>query len=92
MLLTPLDVDSLFNTLPPSRDETVNICVDELFENKKYIHGSNKKQITDIFPLTTKKYIILFDMTFFTQIDSVAMSSTLGSSLPHVHMYHHKTK
>ena len=43
MLLTPLDVDSLFNTLPPSRDETVNICVDELFENKKYIHGSNKK-------------------------------------------------
>ena len=32
------------------------------------IHGLNKKQITEMLPLTTKESIILFDMTFYTKL------------------------
>ena len=41
--------------------------------------------------LTTKESIILFDMTFYTQVDGVAMRSLLGPSLANVFLCHHET-
>ena len=70
-----LDVDSLFTIV--SIEDTINICVNELFESNSSIHGLNKKQITEMLSLTTKESIILFDMAFHTQVDGVAMASSL---------------
>ena len=42
--------------------------------------------------LTTKESIILFDMTFYTPVDGVAMGSPLGSSLANAFLCHHETK
>ena len=69
-----LDVDSLFTIV--SIEDTINICVNELFESNS-IHGLNKKQIMEMLSLTTKESIILFDMAFHTQVDGVAMGSSL---------------
>ena len=88
--MASLDVDSLFANVP--LEETINICVNELFKSKSSIHGLNKKQITEMFFLTTKKLIILFDMDFYIQVYSVAIESTLGPSLANALLCHHETK
>ena len=43
-------------------------------------------------PLTTKELIILFDMAFYTQVDSVRMGSPLGPTLVNAFLCHHETK
>ena len=78
LFMASLDVDSLFTNV--ALEETINICVNELFKSNSNIHGLNKKKITEMLSLTTKESIILFDMTFYTQVDSVAMGSPLGPS------------
>ena len=45
-----------------------------------------------MFSLTTKESIILFDMAFYTQADSVAMGSPLGPSLANAFLCHHEKK
>ena len=90
LLMASLDVDSLFTNVP--LEETINICVNELLKSNSNIHGLNKKQITEMLSLTTKESIILFDMTFYTQGDGVAMGSPLGPSLANAFLCHHETK
>ena len=58
--MASLDVDSLFTNVP--LEETINICVNELFKSNCSIHGLNKKQITEILSLTTKESIFMFVM------------------------------
>ena len=53
LFMASLDVDSLFINVP--FEETINICVNELFKSNSSIHGINKKQITEMFSLTTKE-------------------------------------
>ena len=90
LFMASSDVDSLFANVP--LEETINICVYELFKNNSSIHGLNKKQITEMFSLTTKESMILFDMAFYTQVDGVAMGSPLGPSLANAFLCHHETK
>ena len=52
LFMASLDVDSLFTNVP--LEETINICVNELFKSNSSIHGLNKKQITEMLSLTTK--------------------------------------
>ena len=85
LFMASLDVDSLFTNAP--LDETINICVYELFKSNTSIHGFNKKQITEMLSLTTKESIILFDMAFYTPVDGVAMGS-----LANAFLCHHETK
>lgn len=42
--------------------------------------------------LITKESIILFDMTFYTQIDGVVIGSRLGPSLGNMFLCHQETK
>ena len=90
LFMASLDVDSLFTNVP--LEETIHICVNELFKSNSSIHGLNKKQITEMLSLTTKESIILFDMAFYTQVDGVAMGSPLGPSLANAFLCHHETK
>ena len=75
--MASLDVHSLFTTV--SLEETIHICVNELFKSNGSIHDLNKKQIMEMLSLTTKESIILFDMAFYTQVDGVAMGVPTGS-------------
>ena len=73
--MAPLDFNSLFTNAPP--EETINICVNELFKSNSSTHGLNKKHITKMLSLTTKEWIILIDMAFYTQVEGVAMGFPL---------------
>ena len=42
--------------------------------------------------LTIKESIIMFDLAFYTQIDGVAMGSSLGPLLANALLCHHETK
>ena len=88
--MASLDVHFLFINAP--LEETIHICVNELFKSNGSIHGLDKRQITEMLSLTTKESIILFDMAFYTQVDGVAMASPLGPSLAHAFLCHHETK
>ena len=90
LFMASLDVDSLFTNVP--LEETIHICVNELFKSNSSIHGLNKKQITEMLSLTTKELIILFDMAFYTQVDGVTMGSQMGPSLANAFMCHYGTK
>ena len=90
LFMAYLDAESLFTNVPV--EETIDICVNELFKSNSSIHGLNKKQITEMLSLSTKESIILFDMAFYTQVDGVAMGSPLGPSLANAFLCHHETK
>ena len=90
LFMASLDVDSLFTNVP--LEETINICINMLFESNSSIHGLNKKQVTKMLSLTTKESIILFDMAFYTHVDSVVLGSPLGPSLANAFLYYHETK
>ena len=73
--MVSLDVNSLFTNVPLK--EIINIFVNELFKSNSSTHGLNKKQITEMLSLTTKKSIFLSDQAFYPQVDGVAMGSPL---------------
>ena len=88
--MASLDVDSFFTNVP--LEETIHICVNEIFKSNSSIHDLNKKQITEMLSLTTEESTILFDMAFYTQVDGVAMGSELGPSLANAFLCHQETK
>ena len=88
LFIASLDVDSLYTNVP--FEETINICVNELFKSNSNIHCLNKRQITEMLFSTTKESIILFDIAFYTQSDSVAIGSPLGPSLANAFLCHYE--
>ena len=68
--MASLDVDSLFTNIP--LDETINICVNELFKGKskkEKINGLTKSQICELLKLATK------NRSFFSMIISIYRNS-----------------
>ena len=59
--MVSLDVDFQFTNVP--FDETIDICVKELFKRSQTVLGLNKQQVLEMFSLTAKENIILFDNT-----------------------------
>ena len=74
-----------------SLDETVEICVNELFKSSQTISGLNKQQALEMLSLTTKENVSLFDQKYYSQIDGVAMDSPLGPTLTNIFLCHHET-
>ena len=74
-----LDVDSLFTNV--SLDETIDICINQLFENTDTVEGSTKSELKQLLGLPKKKSYFIFNGLLYKQIDGVAMSSPLGPAL-----------
>ena len=87
--MASLDLDSLFTNVP--LDETIEICVNELFKSSQTVSGLNKQQVLEMLSLTTKENVILFDQKYYSQIDGVAMGSRLGPTLANILLCYHKT-
>ena len=85
-----LDVESLFTNIP--LDETIDICVNQLFENTDIVKGFTKSELKQRRSLATKKSYFIFKGLLCKQIDDVAMGSPLGPSLANAFLsYHEKT-
>ena len=87
--MASLDVDSLFTNVP--LDETIKICIDELFKSEMTVCGLNKKEMLEMLSLTLKESIILSDNKYYSQIDRVAMGSPLGPTLANIFLGFHES-
>ena len=89
-VMASLDVDSLFTNIP--LDETINICVEELFKEKNdiKINGLSKNQVKELLKLATKHSFFLFNDTYYNQIDGVAMGNPLGPTLANAFLSFHE--
>ena len=84
------DVDSLFTNIP--LDETINICINELFKDKskKKVNGLSKAQIKELLKLATKQSFFMFNNNFYIQKDGVAMDYPLGPTLANAFLSFHE--
>ena len=87
--MASLDVDRLCTNVQP--DETIEICVNELFKSSQTVSGLNKQHVLEMLLLTTKKTVILFDQKYYSQIDGVAIGSPLGSTFANIFLCYHQT-
>ena len=83
------DVNSFFTNVP--LDKTIEICVNQLFKSSQTVSGLNKQQVLEMLSLITKENVILFDQKYYSQIDGVAMSSTLAQTLANIFLCYHET-
>ena len=63
--------------------------IDDLFKYEMTVSCSNKKKMFEMFSLTLKESIILFDNKYLIEIDAVAMGSPLGPTLANILLYYH---
>ena len=77
------DIKSLFTNIP--LDETIDICLKELFQNDNSLYlNFNKKQFNSLLQLATKNNIFMFNNVLYEQVDGVAMGSPCGPTLANV--------
>ena len=74
-----LDADSLFTNIP--LDETIDICINQLFENTDTVEGFKKSELKQLLCLATKESYFIFNGLLYKQVDGAAMGSPLGPSL-----------
>ena len=67
------DVHSLVTNIP--RDETIDICIDNLYKDDKNTPKIPKDGFLNLLTLATKESFFMFYSKFFKQIDGVAMGS-----------------
>ena len=88
LFMASLDVDSLFTNIP--LHETIQICVDSLFENCEKIQGLTKTEFSKLLTLATTESFFIFNGTCYKQIDGVAMGSPLGPTLANAFLAYHE--
>ena len=88
LFMASLDVDSLFTNIPLL--ETIELCTDLLFHDKDSVDGLKKDEFRQLLTLATKDSFILFDGTYYQQVDGVAMGSPLGPTLANIFLGFHE--
>ena len=73
-------------------DETIDICVNQLFENTDTVEGFTKSELKQLLSLATKESYFIFNGLLYKQIDGVAMGSPLGPSLANAFLSYHEKK
>ena len=85
-----LDVDSLFTNI--LLDETIDICINQLFENTDTVEGFTKLKLKQLLCLATKESYFILNSLLYKQSDAVAMGSPLGPSLANAFLSFHEKK
>ena len=88
LFIGSLDVDSLFTTIP--LDKTIDICVNQLFENTDTVTGFTKLELKQLLCFVTKEYYLIFNGLLYNQIDGVSIGSSLGPSLAKAFLSYHE--
>ena len=80
--MASLDVESLFTNIP--LQETIDLCVELLFNYKPNIDGFNITGFYELLTITMSESLVLFEGEYYKQIDGVAMSSPLGPTFANI--------
>ena len=84
--MATFDTVSLFTNIPLA--ETINFCVDKLFEIKTKAKNLTKESFGNLLELATLDSFFIFDGKCYKQKDGVAMGSPLGATLADVFLCH----
>ena len=84
--MTSFDIESLFINIP--LEETINICVEKLFENNTKVSNLTKESFRYLLELATLDSFFIFDGKYYKQKDGVAMGSLLSLTLANVFLCH----
>ena len=90
LVMGSLDVEALFTNIP--LNETVDICIKELYKDKIYIDKLSREDMKKLLDLATRNSLFLFDGVFYNQVDGVAMGSPLGPTLANIFMNYYEQK
>ena len=82
--MVSFDVSSLFTNVP--LQETIDICLDQLFVATETVHGLTRDQLKKLLTVASKENHFLFNGMVFDQTDRVAMGSPLGPVLANIFM------
>lgn len=87
-VMASLDVEALFTNIP--LEETIDICVELVFSEGDVVHGLNREDFRTLLSLATKESFIVFNGSYYKQIDGVAMGSPLGPTFANVFLCYHE--
>ena len=87
-IMASLDVEALFTNIP--LEETINICVKLAFKDSDKVEGMDKDQLRTLLSLATKESLILFNGSYYKQIDGVAMGSPLGPTFANIFLCYYE--
>ena len=79
LYMESFDIESLFTNIP--LDETINICVNNVFGNNKRVKGHLKKDFKQLLTLSVKSSCFVFNNVYYQQVDGVVMEPPLGPTL-----------
>ena len=86
--MNSLDVDSLFTNI--SLDETIDICINQLFENTDTAESFTISELKQLLCLATKESYFIYNSLLYKQTNGVAMGSPLGTSLANTFLSYHE--
>ena len=72
------DIHSLFINIP--LDETIDICLELLFNKKRKVKGM-LKHLKELLTPAVKSSTFMFNDVYYKQVDGIAMGSPLGPTL-----------
>ena len=82
LIMASFDMESLFSNIPLK--ETIDLCVQKLFEDKNYIDCLSKDSFREMLTVTMTESFILFDKEYYKQHDGVATGSALGATFANI--------
>ena len=85
-----LDITTLFTNIP--LDETINICLNESFDKKQCVSNPDRASFEKLLQLAAKESFLIFDKTFYKQLNGVAMGSLLGPTLANSFLCYHEKR
>ena len=88
--MASLDIQSLFTNI--FLDETINICVNRAFQNKRKVKGLLKRHFKQLMTRTVKSSCFVFNHIYYKQIEGVAMGSLLGSTFANLFLVYYEHK
>ncbi len=90
LFMASLDVKSLFTNIP--LNETVDICVDQLFNSDNPPNDISRKDFRRLLQAAVKDNFFIFDSKWYKQVDGVAMGSPLGPTLANAFLCFHEKR
>ena len=88
LVMAIFDVESHFSNIP--LQETSNLCVEFLFNDKPDIEGFNIADFHELLTITMSESLVLFNCEYYKQIDGVAMGSPLGPTFADIILSYHE--